>query len=78
MLKFIMTTVYGTALGSCFMAITVSLVDVDDPNIGAYGMIAFFAGLIMPFAIWADNTLKVRRMKEDARLEAELNKLRNA
>ena len=76
MLKFIMTTIYGTALGFCFMAITVSL--VDDPNIGAYGMIAFFAGLIMPFAIWADNTLKVRRMKEDARLEAELNKLRNA
>ena len=78
MLKFIFTALYGTVLGFILMAITVSLVDINDANIGAYGALAFFAGLITPFARWADRAWKIRRMKEDARLEAELNKLRNA
>jgi len=41
-------------------------------------LIAFLFGFAMPFSLWADKAWKIRRMKEDARLEAELKKLRNA
>jgi len=78
MFKFIISTLYGTAIGFCFMAITVCSVGTDSPNLGPYALIAFLFGFAMPFSLWADKAWKIRRMKEDARLEAELKKLRNA
>ena len=78
MLKFIISTLYGTATGFCFMAITVCSVGTDNPNLGLYALIAFLFGFAMPFSIWLDKVWKIKKLKEEARLEAELRKLRNA
>ena len=78
MLKLITSTIYGTLLGFSFLAIAVGVLDANDPNFGAYTLVAFFFGFAMPFVRWADKAWKIKNLKEEARLEAELNKLRNA
>ena len=78
MLKFITSTLYGTLLGFSLMVITVAVVDAHNPGFTSYALVAFFFGFAMPFVRWADKAWKVKTLKEEARLEAELNRIRNS